>query len=168
MGLIINDKIKMFMVGYPTVSDKYNVAGGILEGDHPAHFGELVKLGSAPGYFDAIDGVDVTLSDVADIGGFALATNVKLNETWPAGTVQINPGEAFNLLINGFLAVELDADAAEADITANAPCYVVLATGKVTTSSQASAGVVVQLPSCYFTGLYETQGTALVAEVYVK
>ena len=168
MGLIIKDKIKMFMVGYPTVSDKYNVAGGILEGTLPAKFGELVKLGSTAGYFKAIDGTTVTLSAVTDIGGFALATNVKLNETWPAGTVQINPGEAFNLLVDGFIAVELDAEATMANVNANAPCYVILATGKITTSDKASAGTVVQLPNCYFTGMKELQGTAKVAEVYVK
>lgn len=167
MSLIIKDKIKMFMIGYPTVSDKYNVAGGVLEGSNPAHFGELVKIGSAPGFFDAI-GNGVTLTDVSEIGGFVVATNVKLNETWPAGTVQVNPGEAFNLLVNGFIAVELDTTADPDDIVPNAPCYVVLATGKVTTSSQASANTVVQLPNCYFTGLYETQDSKPVAEIYVK
>lgn len=168
MGLIIKDKIKMFIPGYPTVSDKYNVAGGILEGTYPAQFGQLVKLGSTAGYFKAIDGTTVTLSAVTDIGGFVVATNVKLAQDWPGTTVQVNPGEAFNLLVNGFIAVELDADATGSYVTANAPCYVVLATGKITTSDQASGGTVVQLPNCYFTGMVETQGTALVAEIYVK
>ena len=39
--LIIKDKIDMLMKGYPTVSDKYNVAGGVLTGNAAAQFGEL-------------------------------------------------------------------------------------------------------------------------------
>ena len=37
MGLIIKDKIPMFMRGYPTVSDKYDVAGGVLFCALPIH-----------------------------------------------------------------------------------------------------------------------------------
>ena len=40
MGLIINNKIKKFMTGYPTVSDKYNVAGAILSGSSAVKFGD--------------------------------------------------------------------------------------------------------------------------------
>lgn len=107
MGLIIKDKIQKMMIGYPTVSDKYNVAGGILAGTDPVHFGELVKLSGTTGYFEKA----VSMSAVTEIGGFALGTNVKLAQDWPGTTVQINPGEAFNLLINGFMSVELDEGA---------------------------------------------------------
>lgn len=235
MGLIINDKIKMFMKGYPTVSDKYNVSGGILTGSTPVKFGELVKRTGTAGYFEAI----ATTVELADIAGFALATNVKLAEEWPVRTVQINPGEAFNLLINGFIAVELDADASIANVAAvpakgaastdtevdpektyytrasssagagllndgtyaytkvasptgnpstsnyyelsvlgsnaitdkaiaNSPVYVILANGHLTTEDKASEGTVVQLPGCVFTGIKEIQGTAKLAEIYVK
>ena len=44
MGLILKDKIPMFKVGYPTVSDKYNITGGMLAGTAPAKFGDLVKF----------------------------------------------------------------------------------------------------------------------------
>lgn len=112
--MIIKDKIKMFMKGHPTVSDKYNVSGGILAGSTPVKFGELVKHSSTAGYFEAAsDG-----TTLAGIGGFALATNVKLAEDFPGQTVQINPGEAFNLLINGFIAVELDDNASIETLTA--------------------------------------------------
>lgn len=169
MSLIIKDKIKMMMKGYPTVSDKYNVSGAILTGNTPVNFGELVKLSGTKGYFEAISGA---LTDVSEIGGFVLATNVKLAENWPGTTVQVNPGEAFNLLVNGFMAVELDSQATASEVTPNAPVYVILATGKLTTSDKYEADEVELLPNVVFTGVYENQGTALapkhIAEIYVK
>lgn len=164
MGLIIKDKIKALMAGYPTVSDKYNVSGGILTGSTAVKFGDLVAVTSTPGYFEAA----VSLSSVDEIGGFALATNVKLAENWPGTTVQINPGEAFNLMINGFIAVQLDSGADLDYATPNAKVYVILATGKLTTSDQYSSGTIVELPGCVFTGYNETQGSAKLAEIYVK
>lgn len=164
MGLIINKKIQALMAGYPTVSDKYNVSGGILTGSNPVKFGELVKVTSTPGYFEKA----ASLSAVTEIGGFALATNVKLAEGWPGSAVQINPGEAFNLMINGFIAVELDSGATLSYATPNAKVYVILATGKLTTSDQYSSGTIVELPGCVFTGYTETQGTKKLAEIYVK
>ena len=169
MSLIIKDKIKELMKGYPTVSDKYNVSGAVLAGSTPAKFGELVKFSGTKGYFEAITS---TLSSVSDIAGFVLATNVKLNELWPEGNVQVNPGEAFNLLINGFMAVELDSQATPAQILANKQVHVILATGKLTTADKYSSGAVEPLPNVVFTGVYENHGTAeapkYIAEIYVK
>lgn len=164
MALIIKDKIAMLKTGYPTVSDKYNVAGAVLTGSNPIKFGDLVKLSSTAGYFEKA----ASLSAVTEAAGFAVATNVKLADGFPGTTVQINPGEAFNLLVNGFIAVELDTDADLDYATANAPAYVILATGKLTTSDQYSEGTIVQLPNVVFTGTNETQGTAKLAEIYVK
>lgn len=163
MGLIIKDKIPMFKVGYPTVSDKYNITGGTLVGTTPAKFGDLVKFSATKGYFEAITGA-VTLADIA---GFTLATNVKLSETWPATDVQINPGEAFNLVLPGsYLAIELDSGASEAKVIANKPVAVILATGKCTTEVATSTAPA--LPNVVFTGLYEKHGDKIVAEIYVK
>lgn len=162
--LIINDKIPMLKKGYPTVSDKYDVAGAVLAGSNPVGFGDLVKLSSTAGYFEKA----TSMAAVTEAGGFVVATNVKLAEGFPGTTVQVNPGEAFNLLVKGFIAIELDADADLDYVTANAPAYVILATGKITTSDQASAGTVVELPNVVFTGTKETQGTAKIAEIYVK
>lgn len=163
MGLIIKDKIPMFKVGYPTVSDKYNITGGTLVGTTPAKFGDLVKFSATKGYFEAITGA-VTLADIA---GFTLATNVKLSETWPATDVQINPGEAFNLVLPGsYLAIELASGAREANIIANKPVAVILATGKCTTEVATSTAPA--LPNVVFTGLYEKHGDKIVAEIYVK
>lgn len=107
MGLIINKTIQQLMTGYPTVSDKYNVGGGILEGSTAVRFGDLVQKGTNPGYYAPATSV----ASVDDILGFVVSTNVKLVENWPGTTVQVNPGEAFNILINGFIAIELDDDA---------------------------------------------------------
>lgn len=164
MGLIINKTIPMLKKGYPTVSDKYNVAGGILGGSNPVGFGDLVKKGSTAGYFDKA----ASISDVSDICGFVVATNVKLTENWPGTVVQVNPGEAFNLLIGGFIAIELDSGATAAYVTANAQVAVILATGKLTTADKIDSSTIVGLPNCVFTGISETQGSAKLAEIYVK
>ena len=161
MGLIIKDKIPMFKVGYPTVSDKYNIAGGILMGDTPVKFGDLVKFSSVKGYYEAITST-VTLADIA---GFVLATNVKLANNWPGTEWSVNPGEAFNLVLPGsYLAIELDATAVESNIVANGKVYVVAATGKCTSEK----GTNLELPGVVFTGLAEKHGEKLVAEILVK
>lgn len=159
MSMIIKDKIQQFMIGYPTMSDKYNVAGAILTGDKNVYFGDLVKISGTAGYFEGA----TSFASVAEIGGFVVATNVKLAEGFPGTTPATKPGEAFNLLVNGFIAVELDAAADLANVTVNGQAYVNLSTGKVTTDSGASA-----LPNVYFTGLTELQGDKKVAEIYVK
>lgn len=165
MALIIKDKIPMLKKGYPTVSDKYNVAGGILAGSQKIEFGELVKFSATqPGYYEAI----TTTVTLADLAGFVVATNVKMAE-WPANEIAYTyPGEAFNLLVNGFIAVELDATAVESDIVPKAAVYIILATGKLTTSTNASAGTIVELPNVIFTGTYEKPGTKVLAEIMVK
>lgn len=161
MGLIIKDKIPMFKVGYPTVSDKYNVTGGTLTGTKSVHFGDLVKFSATKGYYEAIS----TTVTIADIAGFVLATNVKLANDWPATEVAVNPGEAFNLVLPGsYLAIELDSTAVEANVKANAQVYVIPATGKCTTVSSSNLA----LPGVVFTGMVEKHANKLVAEILVK
>lgn len=166
MNLIIKDKIPMFKRGYPTVSDKYNVAGGILEGNAPAKFGGLVKLGSTAGYFQAVT-ANNTVLNVNQIGGIVVATNVKLAQDWPGTTVQVNPGEAFNLLINGFIAVELASTVTIGDVKPNAGVYITAA-GAFTGSSDGAKLGENPLPNVVFTGLYEQHGDKYYAEIYVK
>ena len=110
----------------------------------------------------------LNVAAVGDIAGFVLATNVKLAEGFPGTVTQVNPGEAFNLLINGFIAVQLDTGATLAKVTPNAKVYVILETGKLTTADKAESSKVVELPGCVFTGIKETQGAATVAEIFVK
>lgn len=165
MGLIIKDKIPMFMRGYPTVSDKYDVAGGVLTGTNAVQFGDPVKFSATKGYFEKGTG----MSAISELAGFVVATNVKLANEWPGQTVQTKPGEAFNLLVKGFIAVELANTAVVANIAANKAVAIVLSTGALTTSGVSSA---VDIPNCVFTGLYENHGTAAApkyfAEILVK
>lgn len=164
MGLIIGKQgIPMFKVGYPTVSDKYNITGGTLTGETAVKFGDLVKFSATKGYYEAI----TSTVTVADIAGFVLATNVKLATEWPGteDSVKVLPGEAFNLVLPGsYLAIELDTTAVEANVKANAQVYAIPATGKCTTVSANNLA----LPGVVFTGMVEHHGTALVAEIYVK
>ena len=162
MSLIIKDKIPMFKVGYPTMSDKYGVAGGMLEGSNPVEFGDLVKFGSATNQYEYAGG---GVAGVSALAGFVVATNVKLAD-WPSNEVKTYPGEAFNLLVNGFLAVKLNESAVEGDIKPNSIVKVKLADSTLTTSSVSSGTET--LPNTVFTGKYEKHGSVIVAEIYVK
>lgn len=163
MSLIIKDKIKQLMRGYPTVSDKYNVEGGIVEGDTPLAFGDMVAYGSTTGYYKKA----TALKSVDEIAGFVLATNVKLEDIWCGenkGPVTY-PGEAFNLFMNGFIALSLKSDATVAQIKNGAKVAVVLASAELTTADKLAASTIVELPGYEFTGIYEKQGATLLAEV---
>ena len=155
MGLIIKDKIQSLMVGYPTTSDKYDVEGGLA--NETLRFGDLVVVDSVEKTYKKVDG------DKVD--GIVLATNVKLNTTYPAdaeGPVTVK-GEAFNVLIGGRVAVALDSGATASAIVKGADAK--LSAGhKLSTTGTAIAGNV----SIKFTGFYEMQGTTIVAEVEVK
>lgn len=171
MALIIKDKIQMLKKGYPTVSDKYNVTGGILaQGSDPVQFGELVAFDpSAKGYYTKIK-ASLALSDANGIAGFVLATNVK-TASWPGNQVLVYGGEAFNLLISGFIAVELDLTVTEEPPLAKDPVYVNLSNGKLAYLESSVQGWV-QLPGCMFTGTYELKGpeghpTQLLAEIMI-
>lgn len=109
MSMIIKDKIKALKKGYPTISDKYNVAGGIVAADGAdVVVGELVKHSSVPGYYE--HGANATA--ISEIQGLALAVNVKLNPIWPndgSTPLKYKAGEAFDLFVDGFIAIQLDA-----------------------------------------------------------
>jgi hypothetical protein len=157
MSLIINKSIPMFKKGYPTMSDKYNVAGGILTGDTPVPFGSIVMVSDTPGYFEA----PASIADAKEIGGIVVATNVKLAQEWPGKTVQVNPGEAFNLLVSGFIAVKVDTIVS---LITNTPVYV-KADGSFTPTASGN----IALPNTVFTGMYEQQADgSYLAEIYVK
>lgn len=163
MSLIIKDKIKQLMRGYPTVSDKYNVEGGIIEGTNGVNFGDMVVYGSKTGYYKKA----TALTSINEFAGFVLATNVKLEDTWGKtndGPIT-NPGEAFNLFMNGFIAIALKSDATLAQIKNGAKVAVVLASAEVTTADKIAASTIVELPGYEFTGIYEKQGATLLAEV---
>ena len=155
MGLIIKDKIKQLMAGYPTVSDKYDVAGAVLGGSKAVKFGDVVNI--ANGYFESCE--STALTGAGDVGGIVVATNVKVPENFPGTIVQVNPGEAFNLLVKGFIAVNLNAGVTEGNIKPNTPVYVTPA-GKFTNVSASNFA----LSNTVFTGVVENG----VAEIYIR
>lgn len=108
MGLIINKKIKQLLKGYPTVSDKYNVAGGVNADTEAMDFGEVVKFGTATGQYVKFTGTPAA----GQVAGICMAKNVKLVNFYPADgkQAQIMPGEAIDLFVDGYIAVELAED----------------------------------------------------------
>lgn len=162
-SLIVKNKITQLRKGYPTVSDKYNVQGGILQsGSANVAFGSLVKYGSSVGYYTAA----TSLAAVGDVAGILLATNVKLAGIWPhdSGTDTVTkPGEAFNLMLDGYVAVELDAAHTPNEVLPGKQLAIILATGKLTTADKIASGIVA-MPGYFFTGIYENG----VAEIEVR
>lgn len=167
MGLIIK-KIQMLMKGYPTISDKYDVAPAVLEGSGEVGFGAPVMFGSTTGRYKAF----AAATGVGQLAGFVLATNVKAPAVYPATeTPAVKPGEAFNLLVRGGIAVELDAALTTvANVKEGAELVIKLADGAL--GSDATEGVAVVIPGVEFTGIIENKGTAeapvWIAEVIVK
>ena len=173
MGLIINKSIQKLLKGFPTVSDKYNVQGGMLGGTVAAHFGDVVVFGSVAGEYAVPTS---TISAVGNIAGIVLGTNVKLATTYPAGPsveVETKVGEAFNLALPGsYLAVELDAPtASNIKEGAAVACFLNTASkyGHLTTHGETGA---TDVPGWYFTGVYENQGTTAapkyIAEIVIR
>ena len=158
MAMIIKDKLQMLMKGFPTVSDKYNVLPAVLDGTAPVDFGDVVVYSTTAGYYTK----PVTITAAAQVAGFVVATNIKLPENYPGTTIQVNPGEAFNLLHSGYIAVALDAGAADANIAAGKK-VAVLPTGQITTSGTATA---LDLDGVVFTGTKEKVGGITLAEIY--
>lgn len=156
--MIIKDKIQQLLKGYPTVSDKYNVQGGILEAGE-IEYGTFLKKGSATGYY-----VEATAATDA-ILGIALAQNVKTPTTYPAGAnyeVKTAAGETVNLLVRGFVAVEIDPAAAAPAEGAEVGLAVV--NGKVVVTTDTTN----KLVGAYFTGIVETKATCKLAEINYK
>lgn len=158
MGLIYGKTgIPKLMVGYPTVSDKYDVGPAVLEGSTAILPGDVVAHGSASGAYVPAS----SLSNIAEVAGIALATNVKVPNQYPApaGPVAIQGGEAFGLLVRGFVAVALDADAVLADAVEGATVYLTTA-GKITTVSTSNIAT-----PWKFMGITEMHGSVKVAEI---
>lgn len=158
MAMIIKDKLQMLMKGFPTVSDKYNVLPAVLDGTAPVNFGDVVVYSTTDGYYTK----PATITAATQVAGFVVATNVKVPENYPGTTVQVNPGEAFNLLHSGYIAVAVDSGATDSNIAAGKK-VAVLPNGKITTSGTATA---IDLDGVVFTGTKETVGGVKLAEIY--
>ena len=159
MAMIIKDKLQMLMKGFPTVSDKYNVLPAVLDGTAPVNFGDVVVYSTTDGYYTK----PATITAAAQVAGFVVATNVKVPENYPGTTIQVNPGEAFNLLHSGYLAAELDSGAVDANVAAGKG-VAVLPSGKITTAGVSTA---IALTNVTFTGTKETVNGKRYAEIYM-
>ena len=159
MAMIIKDKLQMLMKGFPTVSDKYNVLPAVLDGTAPVNFGDVVVYSATAGYYTK----PATITAATQVAGFVVATNVKLPENYPGTTIQVNPGEAFNLLHSGYIAVELDSGAVDANVAAGKG-VAVLPSGKITTAGVSTA---IALTNVTFTGTKETVNGKRYAEIYM-
>lgn len=158
MGLIIKNAIKKMFKGYPTVSDKYNVAGATNEGPADINFGDVVVYGSQTGFYKKASNITAA----TQIAGICLATNVKSALQYPAeAEIATKTGEQFNLFLDGYIAIELDA--AATTIVAGAAVYVT-ATGTITNVADDAFA----LPGAIFTGETETIGSTKLAEIRVK
>ena len=158
MAMIIKDKLQMLMKGFPTVSDKYNVLPAVLDGTAPVNFGDVVVYSGTAGYYTK----PATITSAPQVAGFVVATNVKVPENYPGTTIQVNPGEAFNLLHSGYIAVALDAGATDSNVAAGKK-VAVLPNGKITTIGTSTA---IDLDGVVFTGTKETVGGVKLAEIY--
>lgn len=111
MSMILNDHIKKLMKGYPTVSDKYDVSGGILGGTEAVEVGTVLALTDASGVFVPV----AADTPAAKVAGIALSPNVKLTDIWSGDRrTLVHPGEAVNLCFNGLFAVEVAPEVAAA------------------------------------------------------
>lgn len=168
MSLIIKNKIQQLLKGYPTVSDKYDVAPAVVEdGSGNVKAGELVIFGSTTGRYKK----PTANFTAANVAGFVLATNVKVPGVYPANGVQeYAANEAFNLMFKGFIAIEIDlGDKATTDIKEGAQVAffktagqvgVLTVTGAKKTPSGGSQETATDLPGAKFTGVLENKGTA--------
>ena len=157
MGLIIGQKLRQMFKGYPTVSDKYNVQGGILE-EGEIVYGDFLTGGSATGYYVKAEAGDKIL-------GIALAQNVKVPHVYPAGPnyeVTTVAGETVNLLVRGFVAVE--AGAVEGVKEGDA-VYLAAKSGEDTTLVVTNVEGDNALENSYFTGIVETVNGVTLAEI---
>ena len=162
MSMILKDKLPLLAKGYPTVSDKYNVRGATLASTSPdGEFGDIVKFSTTNGYFCVVN-ENNTIADAKEVAGVLLATNVKTCTDFLGGRtakVYTKAGEAFNLLIDGYVALECDANE---DLTAivEGDDAKLTATGKVSKTGTIDCGF-------KFTGVTYTEGTTKLAEVVI-
>ena len=157
MGLIKGKSgIQKLLVGYPTMSDKYDVMPATLSGADVVN-GDVVMFTSDHSVYKKA----ASITDASQLAGIVLATNVKVATTYPANSMNVptKSGEQFNLVVKGFIAVELDSGADLNSATEGTTVYVTSA-GKLTTVSSSNVAT-----NWRFTGVTETHGLAKVAEI---
>lgn len=161
MSMILKDKLPLLAKGYPTISDKYNVRGATLASTSAdGVFGDFVKFASN-GLFSVVTEKN-TIADAKEVAGVLLATNAKTCTDFLGGRtakVYTKAGEAFNLLVDGYVALECSSDE---DLTAivEGDDAKLTADGKVSKTGTIDCGY-------KFTGVTYTEGETKLAEVVI-
>lgn len=159
MGMIINTKLPKFKLGYPTVSDKYNVDSGVLAGTakEGLPYGTILMFGENAGEYVAFDG-----ADVATIAGPMTAVNVKIADPY-TGEVKVMPGQACSRLLDGYIALVIDSDTNVTSVKPGKAVSFAVADGKVVLG----VGKTTTIPGWYFTGLTDEADGNLLAEIEI-
>lgn len=161
MGLIKGSQgIQKLLTGYPTVSDKYDVAPATLGGSNAASNGDIMVYTSTESVYERL--ADKASGNVI-VAGALLATNVLTPSVYPANTESVATpvGTAFNLCKRGFIALACADSSAPAP---GAPVYYNPTSHKVSASSSSTKA----LTGWEFTGIWEAHGSDYVAEVHIS
>lgn len=163
MSLILGkDGFQKLMIGYPTVSDKYNVGPAVNAGPSDIYPGDAVFTLGGQDHGDYVGSADIAKTSAADFAGFAVATNVNVPKTYPApeGPVPFGAGQAFGLMQSGYIAVKVKA--ADYDDIYEGQKIELDANGLVGVSTGSGYDL-----EGYFTGVKEMHGAVAVAEIFI-
>lgn len=163
-------------LGYPVMSDKYDAVPFVLVVDADSQEilpGTALMVTDTQGTYKAVRDykTELTKETIHKVVGFALGTNVKVPNTFPAdGPDYIQPGESGVCVTSGTIAVEyLGNDPKEADkvlvVTVAGTGYPVGTIVSDTTTLPTNAKAV-QLVGWRFMGINDTDEGRKVAAIY--
>ena len=163
MSLIYGSNVPKLQLGYQTEVNNKGVKGGTIAGNTPVPFGAVVAYGNETGFYTAV----TNQTSGGAIAGFALGTLISVPSDYPASdATSYKPGQAFNLMVKGSLAVEIANIAGVtnvSNIVEGADLYVHLTDGNLTTYVNAADTTnypnYAKVEGAKFTGIYEDQGT---------
>lgn len=163
-SLFIKDKLRQLQLGYPTVSDKYNVKGGMLTGKDTGEFGDILIYSGVTGYYELAK--TNGLNSVDDIAGILLATNVKL-ATYGKNEVITEQNEGINVFLDGYIALKVRTN--KANILEGKKLAIDLRNGELRTQEDADEIEIVTLQNYILSGISEEIETGIyIVEVNVK
>lgn len=159
MSLIINTKLTQLKKGFPTTTDKYTVRGATLNAaSADVGNGDLIEY-VGDGSFKKASAT----TTVATLAGVCLRSLTHVvNGLTGTGEVVHKAGDTIDLVVGGFICVEVAASVDLDDITENAPVRLLNGTLVVDSSSGT------QIPGWYFTGTKEQVGGKKLAGIVIK
>lgn len=130
MGMIINRALPKLKKGYPTSTDKYSVRGATLNAETGVvHGGDLIEYVGD----ESFKKVTAT-TNVEDIAGVCLSSLTRVvNGLTGDGIASWGAGDTIDLVVGGFIAIEVDESVDLSTIKENGKVYFdegkILATG---------------------------------------